>query len=493
LQEYEELLINESKSGKDISDAIERILGVPILKNARAHLTQLFEAADKQAGREASRHQETQALGTALQQATEQKEAHRKELARLQGQLQQFNLEKAEAEQLLSSQQKYASILENLDAANARLEATGTETANVKGDLQRAMGDAWRSLLRDEVRSAREKAQAEAQRHLDAFVVSLRQEAVASGHCKTCDQDVPVVVRTRLAASMEEQSPIASGPLGVSGAMSRLADLSKFHEMDNAGEVRQLWRRLRTLEMERVSLGDTIVDLEDDLKESDPEALRSSKASYGDIMERISIVKRAIQDEGRVIEEKDQSIQRLRKKLEAGGTPDLRATQMRAKILRNAADVFAAAIERYKSDLRHRVEETASTLFRSMTTEKQDYANLTINESYGLTIRHQDGRAEDARSAGAEHVVALALMGALQRNAPLRGPIVMDSPFGRLDDDHTSNVIRTLPEMAPQVVLLVYEAEVGKARMRDLLGHHLLREYHLERISSRRTCVREVR
>jgi DNA sulfur modification protein DndD len=69
----------------------------------------------------------------------------------------------------------------------------------------------------------------------------------------------------------------------------------------------------------------------------------------------------------------------------------------------------------------------------------------------------------------------------------------MDSPFGRLDEDHTANVVKTLPQMAEQVVLLVYEAEVGKARMRQLLGSRLLREYRLERVSARRTNVREVK
>src|SRR5689334_8226365 len=96
-------------------------------------------------------------------------------------------------------------------------------------------------------------------------------------------------------------------------------------------------------------------------------------------------------------------------------------------------------------------------------------------------------------SAGAEHVVALALMGALQQNAPLRGPIVMDSPFGRLDAEHTSNVIRALPQMAQHVLLLVYESEVGKSQMRNLLGNRLVREYELERVSARRTNVREVK
>ena len=127
-----------------------------------------------------------------------------------------------------------------------------------------------------------------------------------------------------------------------------------------------------------------------------------------------------------------------------------------------------------------------------MTTERIDYAGLRINNEYGLSIIHKDGQAEEARSAGAEHVVALALMGALQKNAPLRGPIVMDSPFGRLDEQHTSNVVGALHKMADQVVLLVYESEVGRNRARQLLGGTLKAEFELERVNSRRTNVRKV-
>ncbi|WP_375766097.1 AAA family ATPase [Archangium gephyra] len=493
LQEYEELLINESEAGHRISEAIERILGVPILKRGRAHLTQLSEDADKAAAKEASKRQETQALGTALQQATEQKEAHQKELARKQQELNDLNAQKLEVEQVLQSMQKYASILQERDEANARLDEAGKEEKSMRGDLQRAMGDGWRSLLRDPVRAARTAAQAEAQKEFDAVILSLRAKAIESGHCGTCEQDVPPGLADKLRSTLPAQSAAAVPPGGVSAAMSRLADLNKFNEADNAGEVRQLWKRLEELRLEQVTLRDRISDLTAALSDSEPETLRRSKTSYAEVIEKISVVKRAIDEESKKADEKDQNIQRLKKKLEAAGTSDLRAGQLRAKILRDASEVFGAAVERYKSDLRGRVEATASELFLSMTTEKQDFAGLTINEGYGLTIRHRDSRAEEARSAGAEHVVALALMGALQRNAPLRGPIVMDSPFGRLDENHTANVIETLPKMAEQVVLLVYEAEVGRARMRDLLGSQLVREYELNRVSARRTNVREVK
>ena len=173
--------------------------------------------------------------------------------------------------------------------------------------------------------------------------------------------------------------------------------------------------------------------------------------------------------------------------------PELAAFQRRERVLARARTVFEDAVDRYKAALRNRVQNSATQLFLKMTTEKEDYTSLAINDHYGLTILHKDGRAEDSRSAGAEQVVALALMGALQANAPLRGPIVMDTPFGRLDRQHTCNVVTALPSMAAQVVLFVQEGEIDRATVRELLGRHLLREYQLDKETARRTLVMEAR
>ena len=354
------------------------------------------------------------------------------------------------------------------------------------------MSKAWRCLIREPLRQAREAAQNESARELGRFVLSLRTRAVDTGHCDTCEQDVPEAVRSRLKTSLPPDvtgSPDSHATL--SASMARTADLSRFQEADNAGEIRQLWHRMGELRLEQVSLNDQITDLKTAL--ADPDEVRRSKISYSDISEKIAIVKRGIEETNSKIAVQETGIQRLNTRLAAVGGSDLKASQLRSSILRDSVNLFGAAVDRYKANLRERVEQTASQLFLSMTTEKEDYARLSINEGYGLTIVHRDGRPEDARSAGAEHVVALALMGALQNNAPLRGPIVMDSPFGRLDASHTSNVVRTLPKMAEQVILLVYEAEVGKAQMRELLGHALIREYELKRITSRRTHIQVVK
>lgn len=69
----------------------------------------------------------------------------------------------------------------------------------------------------------------------------------------------------------------------------------------------------------------------------------------------------------------------------------------------------------------------------------------------------------------------------------------MDSPFGRLDEGHTKNVVAALPTMAPQVVLLVHEAELRRNNVREILGSRLLREYELVKVSARRTRIEPVR
>jgi DNA sulfur modification protein DndD len=491
LQEYEELLFSESEPAHKISEAIERILGMPILKRGRAHLTQLLEGADRLAAKEASKSQKTKALGVSLQMAAEQKEAHQREIREMQAELAEFAQQKAELEEILKSKEKYASLLAERDKLESELEEAVRQEKARKADLQRAMGDAWRTLLYETVRSARSAAELEAEKDWDRVAGVLRAQAAASAHCGVCDQDVVGSALTKLRESAGHVDGKAS--LGASAAHSTLADLRKFHESDNSGQVTEMWSQAEALRLRQAAHRDRLTDLKGALSDSEEDTTRRAKAGYVEVLEKQGVKKAAVDAALAEGEEIEKNIQRMRKELDAHGNAEQKAWQLRATLLGQAVEVFAAAVERYKADLRERVETSASRLFLAMTTERRDFARLAINEGYGLNIVHHDGKIEASRSAGAEHVVALALMGALQQNAPLRGPIMMDSLFGRLDGGHTNNVIKTLPEMAEQVVLLVHEAEVGRAQIRKLLGSSLVKEYELERVSARRTRIAVVK
>jgi len=309
-------------------------------------------------------------------------------------------------------------------------------------------------------------------------------------HCGTCDRDLDSQAAAHLKSTIPEET---GAEQTVAPAVARLVDLNKFQPNDMTGLVRELTERLGRLEVESIALKDRLRDLQTELGDADIDRLRGDSHSLSDTIRKITVTEDAIEKEEEAIKKIDANVKKLTDELARMAPENLRASQVKSSLLRAASEVFDAAVDRYKRDLRGKVESTASDLFLRMTTEGSDYERLEITESYGLNIIHKDSRIEEGRSAGAEHVVALALMGALQANAPLRGPIVMDSPFGRLDEGHTKNVVAALPTMAPQVVLLVHEAELRRNNVREILGSRLLREYELVKVSARRTRIEPVR
>src|SRR5207344_3296982 len=111
---------------------------------------------------------------------------------------------------------------------------------------------------------------------------------------------------------------------------------------------------------------------------------------------------------------------------------------------------------------------------------------LRINELYGLTILDSEGRDVAVRSAGAEQIVALSLIGALNRLAIKKGPVIMDTPFGRLDTKNRANILRFVPTLAEQVVLLVHGGEVDRQRDLAVVAARIDEEYVIDHPTSGR-------
>lgn len=492
LQEYEELLYDESEAGRKISESIEQILGVPLLKQARSHVELVMEEAEEAVAREASRRQETESLGTALAQATELRRSHRSELERLQGQMTDLRAERKDTVRYLKSVERYKELMKELDDLRSDFEGVVRRTTAIVDEIKGLMKDAWRTLLGEPVRRHRAAAKRIAKETMDSMLDGLRKRAVDAGLCEICGHELNSDEKSRLAAGVNHLEGPQEFTLGVSRGLKRLFDLEEFVGRDVEGQVRKLEEERRTLAINRLGLTDRIDEIETEIADSDAVTITSAGKSLREVERKILVVEQGIASEQEEIEKRDKSIERLSSKLEAIGTTSLRSSQERSKLLRKANDVLIRAVEDYKSELRNRVQESATQLFLKMTTEESEYASLEINENYGLDILHNDGRREQGRSAGAEHVIALALMGALQQNAPLKGPVVMDSPFARLDPHHTNNVVAALPSIADQVVLLIQEGEVPRTQIRTLLGSGLTFEYELEKISARRTNIREV-
>jgi DNA sulfur modification protein DndD len=132
--------------------------------------------------------------------------------------------------------------------------------------------------------------------------------------------------------------------------------------------------------------------------------------------------------------------------------------------------------------LRKTVQEKASEAFRAMITQKT-YQGLQINENYGLKIVDQNGEEAPSRSAGAEQIVALSLIDGLSRSGRASGPVVMDTPFGRLDTKHRKNILAYLPNSASQLVLFVHDGEIRGTDDLATLAHRIGGQYDIIEVS----------
>ena len=426
--------------------------------------------------------------------ANDTKEAHEQEGNRKIAELDDLISEREEVETEMRHQEAFAAAVERLDTARKDLE-TARKVQELKAEeLKVAMREAWRTVLHDPVAAAKAEAQEAVKEAFASLIASLRTDAIENRHCRTCDQNLPDDVRARLMASLPANAAATKLPGSASvEALARRAALDDFTQGDVRAEVRLIWDAIRQARLNEADAQGRITDANKILEDQNPNELRRRKMTLTELGGKIHAARDAIAAQQKRVADQEAAIARLTKQLEAGGSPELAALQQRERTLARTRAVFDGAVNRYKASLRNRVQSSATQLFVQMTTEKEDYASLSINDHYGLTIIHKDGRAEDSRSAGAEQVVALALMGALQANAPLRGPIVMDTPFGRLDPQHTANVVKALPSMAEQVILFVQEGEIDRGTVRELLAGHLVGEYQLEKQTARRTLVMEAR
>lgn len=274
----------------------------------------------------------------------------------------------------------------------------------------------------------------------------------------------------------------------LAGVRRRLDALQTQIEAANPEALRLLWSGYEDLQNEIYAIKGELEEIGRQINGDVEAELRGLSRDYDSILRQIVATEEGITASQTKLKENAVYRENIQKRLEKLAGGQMEAERRRRDLAGKVHELFKAAIDAYREQLRKRVEADASVFFLKMTTEP-DYAGLRINDSYGLTILHRDGTIIPVRSAGAEHVVALSLVAALQNNAPLRGPIFIDSPFGRLDAGHRKSIVATLPNMADQVVLLVYEDELPAAIARGTLKEQLRAEWVLTRETARHTRI----
>ena len=492
LQEYEELLREESAMGEKITQAIERILGVPILTNGRTDLRELHKKAQRQASIAAQRDQKTREIGNHLADLTQQRSHHEEEFARLNKELDDIRNKKVRLENELRKTERIKVLLDEVDDLDQEAAKIEVQIVNKQTKLKELMVTAWKGVLRRRISEELYKLR-DIRNNLQEVVFqqtlnNIRTEAIEKNRCPACFQPLDRNVEDELQKHLSNSKTGESLGNDLDSVIFSIKTLEAIQFEDQKGIVEVISNDIANMKINKATKQDRINEINEQAEGYDQSKVRAQYSDYDKLIKEIVLMEEGITAEQEELNQIDNNISKLESKLDEISGKDTSIERKKSELLNSLFELFDEGIGKYRDELREKVKDDATQLFVRLTSEP-DYVGLEITDTYGLVIIHKDGEAIPIRSAGAEHIVALSLMGALQKNAPLQGPIIMDSPFGRLDEEHTSKVVNVLPFMANQIFILVYKSEVDIQTARQALGSNLKSEYVLTRQSARHTIV----
>ncbi|AFY92052.1 DNA sulfur modification protein DndD [Chamaesiphon minutus] len=144
----------------------------------------------------------------------------------------------------------------------------------------------------------------------------------------------------------------------------------------------------------------------------------------------------------------------------------------------------------------NKLENEVTECFRYLLHKSELVGRVTIDSTtFTLSLHDRDGKLlpKHRLSAGEKQLLAIALLWGLARVSGRQLPIAIDTPLGRLDSSHRTNLIeRYFPAASEQVILLSTDTEVAESEVAKLREQGAItREYILEHDpSAQRTQVK---
>ncbi|MBK4743767.1 MULTISPECIES: AAA family ATPase [Bacillus cereus group] len=261
---------------------------------------------------------------------------------------------------------------------------------------------------------------------------------------------------------------------------------------------KQLFIDLKRLMKDKALLNEQLREVIENIEEIGNE-FENDKEDIGKIEKRRKELFDESKDVGRMIGSFDTLIQQKeeRKKQLENDIKKNKAKDDKANLIKRRMEACEEAIsainemlrirsEYVREELQEKISEVYGRLLR-----KGYIAELDENYTINVYKPFGNGRKLVDMSTGERQITSLAFLGALvdtarkqeetgRKNELFTGgiiPIVMDSPFGSLDEDHQGRIAEGIPSLAHQIIVLVSSSQWRgiKGRISQFVG----REYKL--------------
>ena len=494
LNQFEELVIDEgSAQASSIKSAIEKALGLPVLQRAEREIGLLSKDFSKAFQAEMKKKNNLQVLMRNLEKHQSDLDSKQKEKNSLEDSIEENRM------RLLQLDEEIEKASQSIELSERKKLIQAQRTANLKTieetnqKSKAEMAKLWLEPLSQALKPRRSEIEEKINslsllRQQNAISLSKIEElkkSITESVCTECGQRIDAKNQSAIEQRISALKETISEPQGMD---KDLADLQNslagitlpLDFKDVSPRLIQMGENNTRLTRENIKIENDLLDIRNELAGFDEEKGRQNKKEYDMRRTEIGRLGEKIKTVQSLIEKIEFEIEQIKKH------PDLEAergkggTTARMTVLDGLHAIFKSSVEKYRDSMRQKVGRRASETFENLTTEKE-FDELKINNSYGLNLIINGQQV--TRSAGAEQIVALSLIEALNHLGRRKGPMLMDTPAGRLDKSHRKNVMDYLPSVVTQLAFFAHSGELDDENIyfdRSRIG----KKYRINRMSS---------
>jgi DNA sulfur modification protein DndD len=451
--------------------AIERTLGIPEIKNLRDDAEGALKKFEEKIKDAAKNKQQLQIVTT--------------ELATIK---QQISAKKGQAQKIKEELKQERNILEDIESRASQIAELENKQKEIEKE-ERKKRD-WEIELKD------------LQARIDK-IIQLSPIYLLSNLLEETADDIQskTVTTTRISVSVDLLRELISEKICLCGrCVDNDAHFYLQQQIDDYERASQ--NSLETIELHETYSGlrnisnyqtpnleelleqkNTLIE---NIEESEQVINRHQKETAGfdskqaqDIWENIGVSKNNIKTQGERIQRIEKEIEDLRqkenqlkRKREELSSQDKSTTSLnrQLKIAEGLQSATEELIGWFIDNRRETIEKHTTNIHRQVTNKPDEYLAVKVKPDYTLGIENinSDIISPEEISAGEKEALSFAFISGLNLASDTSAPLMMDTPFGHLDNTHQKNIVKSLPQIPSQVILLATDRDLPEFLLQEL-------------------------
>ncbi|MEO2069595.1 MAG: hypothetical protein ABGX27_08840 [Desulfurobacteriaceae bacterium] len=470
---------------KEVKEAVYKVLGITLIERAISHVRDILREYNKELAKKSSGRlrelrekyndvlQEKENLENELKEAKEEREALEANIREVKSRLREI--------------EEIQHLIERRDALESKLTSMELELSKIYSKLRKVINKSFLLIGSISIEEAYEILSKEIKNSADIpkkFLSKLIEKILEEKEC-ICGSALTPEMRRKLIMKKAEIAQMAKSDKTEEIVSSIIAEISGLKSKKET-----IHSELISLFSEKMRLMDKIQKTYEALDEVDQQL---SKNELEDVRKLQGLLEEYTKDLGRYtqkiesieekIKEKNEEILFLQKEISKEEKKERETNELTRK--KNLAQAVLHQLEtlyeKLSFNLRKEIESEATKIFKKLIRKKEFFKRIELSEDYLLKLidAFEDRESKRELSAGERQVLSLAFILALAKVSKKEAPVVMDTPFGRLDPEHRSNILQEIPYLTRQLVLFVTPSEMTES-LKLLIQDKVGKEYELD-------------